>query len=152
MTANCIFVFQVPFFSISKDRCEEEARNVLFLTLEHDRAILASLCLAAHQVEELFESDEAVVVGLGLVGGAAHHRDTFPACWPATACHTLIGIVHFSRVVRPRRHLNLNQLLRLIQVLLRLNIRRIDLVLLFRVRSRHAHLHNLLIGQEGKRF
>ena len=144
----CFSKFSV--FSISKDRCEEEARNVLFLTLKYDGAILASLCLAAHQVEELFESDEAVVVGLGLLVGAAHHRDTFPACWPATARHTLIGIVHFTRV-RPR-HLNLNQLLRLIQVLLRLDIRSIDLVLLFRTRRRRAHLHNLLMRQERKRF
>lgn len=106
-------------FSITEYWREEETRDVLLLPFENDRAVFASLCLAAHKVEELFKADQIIVIGLGLRG----HSDSFPTRRPTIARHALICIVVLSLI----SCLNFYQLVRIIEVLLRPSI---DLVLL----------------------
>ena len=158
-----LFTWWSLIFSITEYRSEEETWDVLLLSFKNDRAVFACLCLAAHEIEELFEADQIIVVRLGLRG----HSDSFPTCRPTAAVrHALICIVVLSLI----SCLNFYQLVRIIQVLLCPSI---DLVLvadhlllatilliislcrwwilLWTTCRCHTNLHNFFICQKGKR-
>ena len=74
--------------SIAKDR-EEEARHILFLTLEDDWSFLSCLSFSPHQVEELIKGYEVVIEGLRLELGG----DTSTASTATSRKHALINRV-----------------------------------------------------------
>ena len=53
------------FFSVTEYR-QEKAGNILFLSLKNDGAVFSCLDFTSHQIEELVEGDEVIVVGLRL--------------------------------------------------------------------------------------
>ena len=124
--------------SIPKDGWEEKAWDVLLLPFKNNIAILARLCLAPHQIEELFKAHQIIVIGLRLLGNCNASSTGRP-----TAQVTLVGVVltwvglNFD-----------NQVVHLVLILMVLTVVGGNLVQILRGRSCHARLHDIFISEK----
>ena len=128
--------------SISENGREEKAWDVLLLPFKNNIAIFACLCLAPHQIEELFKAHQIIVKWLGLLG----HCNAFSTGRPTTAQVTLVGVV----LTWVRLNLD-NQVVHLVLMLMVLSVFGANLVQLLRGRRCHARLHDVFISEKWQR-